>query len=554
MYLEVRMKKIAISVISLVMIAGLAACNTAAGVNLPDISAAETSTATDSQAAASAAPATTQSAQEAPSLEGLQAAYESIYDTVLPSVVSIEVTTTLTQTMPALPEIPFDFGMPDSENPDNNDNNQQQYQESAAGSGFVWDTEGHIVTNNHVVDGADTIRVTFADGSSVPATLVGSDSSSDLAVIKVDVPASELTPIKVADSTQAKVGQLVVAIGNPYRLSSSMSTGIISGLGRSLALDSTSATTYTIPDVIQTDAAINPGNSGGVLVDIDGQLLGVTSAIESPVRANSGVGYVIPSIIVQKIVPFLIQDGFYQQPYIGISGTDLTPELAEAMDLDSSQRGALVIDVSSGTPAESAGLQGSDRTASINGQDARVGGDVITAVDGNLIDDFEDLTAYLARYTNVGQTIEVSYVRDGQESSTSLILAARPGTETASSTTTEATASNAWLGITGLDMSDAIASAMDLTPTPEGVLIEQITAGSPADEAGLRGSYKPLEVNGEEILVGGDIITAVDNTSISGINQLAGTIATYQAGDEISLTILRSGKEMQVSVTLAEKP
>jgi len=548
------MKKIAISVISLVMIAGLAACNTAAGVNLPDISAAETSTATDSQAAASAAPATTQSAQEAPSLEGLQAAYESIYDTVLPSVVSIEVTTTLTQTMPALPEIPFDFGMPDSENPDNNDNNQQQYQESAAGSGFVWDTEGHIVTNNHVVDGADTIRVTFADGSSVPATLVGSDSSSDLAVIKVDVPASELTPIKVADSTQAKVGQLVVAIGNPYRLSSSMSTGIISGLGRSLALDSTSATTYTIPDVIQTDAAINPGNSGGVLVDIDGQLLGVTSAIESPVRANSGVGYVIPSIIVQKIVPFLIQDGFYQQPYIGISGTDLTPELAEAMDLDSSQRGALVIDVSSGTPAESAGLQGSDRTASINGQDARVGGDVITAVDGNLIDDFEDLTAYLARYTNVGQTIEVSYVRDGQESSTSLILAARPGTETASSTTTEATASNAWLGITGLDMSDAIASAMDLTPTPEGVLIEQITAGSPADEAGLRGSYKPLEVNGEEILVGGDIITAVDNTSISGINQLAGTIATYQAGDEISLTILRSGKEMQVSVTLAEKP
>lgn len=548
------MKKIAISIISLVMIAGLAACNTAAGVNLPDISAAETSTATDTQAAASAAPEATQNMLEAPSLEGLQAAYESIYDAVLPSVVSIEVTTTLSQTIPALPEIPFDFGLPDSENPDNNDNNQPQYQESAAGSGFVWDTEGHIVTNNHVVDGADTIRVTFADGSSVPATLVGSDSSSDLAVIKVDVPASELTPIKVADSTQVKVGQLVVAIGNPYRLSSSMSTGIISGLGRSLSLDSTSATTYTIPDVIQTDAAINPGNSGGVLVDIDGQLLGVTSAIESPVRANSGVGYVIPSIIVQKIVPFLIQDGFYQQPYIGISGTDLTPELAEAMNLDSSQRGALVIDVSSGTPAESAGLQGSDRTASINGQEARVGGDVITAVDSNLIDDFEDLTAYLARYTNVGQTIEVSYVRDGQESSTTLTLAARPGTESGSSTTTEATASNAWLGITGLDMSDEIASAMDLAKTPEGVLIEQITAGSPADEAGLRGSYKPLEVNGEEILVGGDIITAVDNTAISGINQLAGTIATYQAGDEISLTILRSGKEMQVSVTLAEKP
>ncbi len=232
----------------------------------------------------------------------------------------------------------------------------------------------------------------------------------------------------------------------------------------------------------------------------------------------------------------------------------LTAELAEAMNLDSTQRGALVIDVNSGTPAESAGLQGSDRTASINGQDARVGGDVITAVDSTVIDDFEDLTAYLARYTNVGQTIEVTYVRDGQENSTSLTLAVRPGTETGTSTTTEAAASNAWLGITGMDMSDEIASAMDLTKTPEGVLIEQITAGSPADEAGLRGSYKPLEVNGEEILVGGDIITAVDNTSISGINQLASTIATYQAGDEISLTILRSGKEMRVSVTLAEKP
>jgi S1-C subfamily serine protease len=553
MYLEVRMKKVAISVISLVMIAGLAACNTATEVNLPDSSATETSPATDSQAATSPAPAATQSMLEAPSLEGLQAAYESIYDAVLPSVVSIEVTTTVTQTTPSLPANPFDFNLPDSQGQDNN-NNQQQYQESAAGSGFVWDTEGHIVTNNHVVDGADTIRVIFADGTSVPATLVGNDSSSDLAVIKVDVPAAQLTPIKVADSTQAKVGQLVIAIGNPYRLSSSMTTGIISGLGRSLSLDSTTTSTYTIPDVIQTDAAINPGNSGGVLVDIDGQLLGVTSAIESPVRANSGVGYVIPSIIVQKIVPFLIKDGFYQQPYIGISGTDLTPELAEAMNLDTTQRGALVIDVSSGTPAESAGLQGSDRTATINGQDARVGGDVIVAVDGTAINDFEDLTAYLARHTNVGQTIEITYLRDGQESTTSLTLAARPGTETAATTTTEETASNAWLGITGMDMSDEIAAGMDLTTTPSGVLVEQITAGSPADEAGLRGSYKPLDINGEQVLVGGDIITSVDNTSISGINQLASTIATYKSGDEVTLTILRNAKEMKVSVTLAEKP
>ena len=546
------MKKIAISVISLVMIAGLAACNTAAEVNLPESSATETSPANDSQAPTNTAPAAAQNALAAPSLEGLQAAYESIYDAVLPSVVSIEVRSTVTQSTSTLPEFPFDFNLPDSENPDNN--NQQQYQASAAGSGFVWDTEGHIVTNNHVVENADTIRVSFANGTSVPAQLVGNDASSDLAVIKIDLPASELKPIKVADSTQAKVGQLVVAIGNPYRLSSSMSTGIISGLGRSLSLDSTTTSTYTIPDMIQTDAAINPGNSGGVLVDIDGQLLGVTTAIESPVRANSGVGYVIPSVVVQKVVPFLIQDGFYQQPYIGISGTDLTPELAEAMNLDSTQRGALVIDVNSGTPAESAGLQGSDRTATINGQDARVDGDVIVSVDGTVINDFEDLTAFLARHTNVGQTIDITYLRDGKESTTALTLAARPGTENGASSTTEETASNAWLGITGVDMSDEIASAMNLNKTPQGVLVEQISAGSPADKAGLRGSYKPLDVNGEQILVGGDIITAVDNTQVNGINQLSSAIGTYQSGDEVTLSILRNGKQMKVSVTLAEKP
>ena len=546
------MKKIVISVISLVMIVGLAACNTAAEVNLPDDSAEATSPTAESQSPTTAATEAVQNPVEAPSLEGLQASYEAIYEAVLPSVVSIEVTSTVVQNTPSLPSLPFDFNLPQDEN---QDNNQQEYQESGAGSGFVWDTEGHIITNNHVVEGADSIRVIFADGTSAAGEVIGSDSASDLAVVKVDVPAAELIPIQVTDSTQAKVGQLVVAIGNPYRLSSSMTTGIISGLGRSLSLDSSTTVTYTIPDVIQTDTAINPGNSGGVLVDINGKLLGVTTAIESPVRANSGVGYVVPSIIVEKIVPFLIQDGFYQQPYIGISGTDLTPELAEAMDMDTTQRGALVIDVSSGTPAETAGLQGSDRTATINGQDARIGGDVITAVDGNAINDFEDLTAYLARYTNVGQTIEITYLRDGQENTSSLTLAARPGTENGSNTTqAEETASGAWLGITGVDMSDEIASAMGLKTTPQGVLVEQISAGSPADEAGLRGSYKPLEVNGEEILVGGDIITAVDKTQIGSINELASAISGYQIGDKVSLTIQRDGKEMKVSVTLAEKP
>ena len=546
------LRKTSILITSLILIAGLAACSsgtqTASPTALPEtFPAAE-------QESSTANPEPIQSnntSLEVASLESLQAEYEAVYNKVLPSVVTIDVTTTIEQSLPTLPELPFDFEFPQE---DGQDDGTQEYQQSGAGSGFVWDTEGHIITNNHVVEGADFIRVRFADGTSVLADVVGRDSSSDLAVIKVDVPASELTPIEFSDSTKAKIGQVVIAIGNPYRLNGSMSTGIISGLGRSLALDSTTSVTYTIPDVIQTDAAINPGNSGGVLVDINGRLIGVTTAIESPVRANSGVGYVIPSIIVQKIVPFLIEDGSYQQPYIGISGNDLTAELAETMDLDASQRGALVITVNSGTPADEAGLRGSDVTTEIDGQTALIGGDVIIAADGQEISDFEDLTAFLARYTNVGQTIELTILRDGSQQQVSLTLAARPGENTQPVVETSDESGNAWLGITGITMNDEIASAMGLNKTPQGTLIVEITRGSPADEAGLRGSYKPFDLDGEEIMIGGDIITAVDNTDVAGISKLASVISTYQAGDEVALTVIRDGKEIKVNVTLAEKP
>jgi serine protease Do len=552
------MRKTIILATSLFLVLSMAACNTAAKVNLPD--ATETSPAAPAKGtvpeSSSAAPASAAAPAAEPQsatgdLQSLQSAYEQIYEKVLPSVVSIEVTATVTQTTPSLPEFPFGFNLPQD-----NGQDQQQYQESGAGSGFVWDTEGHIVTNNHVVDGMDTIQVRFSDGTNAPATVVGKDASSDLAVVKVDLPASQLTPITVADSTKVKVGQLVVAIGNPFRLNSSMSTGIVSGLGRSLPLDSTSGSTstYTIPDVIQTDAAINPGNSGGVLADIDGQLIGVTSAIESPVRANSGVGYVIPSIIVQKIVPFLIKDGSYKQPYIGITGMDMNAEIAQAMKLDASTRGALIIDVTPATPAEKAGFKGSDKTVKIDGQDLRIGGDVITSIDGNTIKDFEDLTAYLARYTNVGQTINITYLRDGKESQASLTLAARPTTQESSASTSSETGKGAWLGISGTTMSDEIATAMGLNNTPAGVLVQQIQSGSPADKAGLLGSYKPYDLNGEQVLIGGDIITAVDNTSVASMNDLASAISSHKPGDTISLSIIREGKESKLSVTLAERP
>jgi S1-C subfamily serine protease len=407
------------------------------------------------------------------------------------------------------------------------------------------------------VEGAELIRVNLSNGNSVIATIVGRDSQSDLAVLKIDVPAGELQPIEIADSTQAKIGQIVVAIGNPFQLSSSMTTGIISGLNRSLQLDSTDASglTFTIPDVIQTDAAINPGNSGGVLVDIEGKLLGVTTAIESPVRANSGVGYVIPSVIVQKLVPILIKDGSYQQPWIGISGRSLTPEVAEAMNLNRTQRGALVAKVTVGSPADKTGLQGSAKTAKIDGQEIKVGGDIITAADGNPVTDFEDLVAFLARYAIVGQTINLTILREGKSIEVPLTLTARPlQTQTEQAIVPQESSSGAYLGIQGTDVTSEIAEAMGIKTDTSGALVVQVTTGSPADKAGIKGSYKPFELNGQPTMIGGDIVTAVDATAIDGIRSLVDQLAELKPGDEVTLALLRDGKTVNVQVVLGEKP
>ncbi|HER34457.1 MAG TPA: trypsin-like serine protease, partial [Halothiobacillaceae bacterium] len=265
------------------------------------------------------------------------------------------------------------------------------------GSGFVWDTEGHIVTNNHVVEGASSVQVTFTDDTTVPAEVVGTDPDSDLAVIKVDMPANQLYPVRLADSTQLRVGELAVAIGNPFGLDGTMTVGFVSALGRSLPVSARTfvGPTYSIPDIIQTDAPINPGNSGGVLVDGNGDVIGVPTAIESTVGVNAGVGFAVPSAIVQKVVPVLIEDGEYTHPWIGISGTTLNSQLAEAMGLDAAQRGVLVADVVEDSPAEDAGLQGSDRVTEIDGLQASVGGDVIVAIDDQPVRDFEDLVVYL---------------------------------------------------------------------------------------------------------------------------------------------------------------
>jgi 2-alkenal reductase len=308
----------------------------------------------------------------------------------------------------------------------------QEFYSQGQGSGFIWDGKGDIVTNNHVVAGADLIYVTFYDGTTVQGSVIGADPDSDLAVVEVDMPANQLQPVQIADSTQVKVGQLAVAIGNPFGLQGTMTVGFVSALGRLLPADTqaVAGTSYSIPDIIQTDASINPGNSGGVLVDRDGNVIGVTSAIVSSIGISAGIGFAIPTVIVQKVVPSLIKTGHYDHPWLGISALSMTPDLAKAMGLAAQQRGVLIVEVFSGSPSEKAGLRGSDRQVTINGALAGVGGDVITGVDGRAIRAFDDLVTYLARSTEIGQTVTLTVLSQGKEKVVKVTLAARPKSAT----------------------------------------------------------------------------------------------------------------------------
>ena len=499
-----------------------------------------TSAGTNSNQPKSSAPAA--SVQSA--LNAMQTAMETIYNQVRPSVVSISVVVQQQTSQSQIPSPFFGFpGLPSQQTP--------QYS-NALGSGFVWDKQGHIITNNHVVAGATQIEVSFSNGKTVKASVVGTDPSNDLAVIKVDLPADQLQPVSLGDSTQVKVGQLVVAIGNPFGEQWTMTSGIVSGLGRTLPAGNSQTTTgpqYTIPDIIQTDAPINPGNSGGVLLNLQGQVVGVTAAIESSTNSSSGIGFAIPSAIVQKEIPVLIQTGHYDHPYLGISGTTLTPVLAKAMNLNANQKGALVEQVTSGGPADKAGLQGSTRQVQILGQTVLVGGDVITAVNGQVVNGIDDLIAYLNDKTSVGQTVSLTVLRAGKQIKVDVTLGTRPGTQS-SQVPVSQTVSQLQLGIVGLALTPAIAQAMNLPSNQQGVLIEQISSGSPADKAGLRGSYIPLKVNGQQILIGGDVISKIDSQSVAQPGDIQSNLAQAQAGQKVNLSIIRNGQQLQVTVTL----
>jgi S1-C subfamily serine protease len=291
------------------------------------------------------------------------------------------------------------------------------------GSGFLYDQNGHIITNNHVVQGANKISVTFLDGTVYNADLVGADPYTDLAVIRVDVPQEKLVPLPLGDSSKLQVGEQVAAIGNPFGLSGSMTTGIVSQLGRLLPLD---VEGFSIPDVIQTDAAINPGNSGGPLLNLRGEVVGVNSAITSATGEFAGVGFAIPSNTVKKIIPVLIEEGGYRHPWLGISSTDIVPEIAKVLHLKEA-KGLLVIDVIADSPADKYGIKGGSKMVTLDGRQIRIGGDVIVAIDDTLIRKVDDLLIYIQREKSVGDEMTLSIIRDGEPMQITIVLGERPG-------------------------------------------------------------------------------------------------------------------------------
>jgi S1-C subfamily serine protease len=307
---------------------------------------------------------------------------------------------------------------------------------SRLGSGFVYDKDGHVITNYHVVtpgtNNNNELQVTFLDGNVYPADLVGVDQFADLAVIKVkNISSDKLAPLSLANSSSLRIGESVVAIGNPFGLSGSMTQGIVSGLGRLLPSNENqdnfagAGSSFSIPNIIQTDAAINPGNSGGPLIDTQGRVVGINTAIFSNTGVYSGVGFAIPSNTISKVATSLIQNGSYHHPYIGIIGLSLTPDLSKQIGLNQT-KGFLITSITKGSPADKSGLRAGSTTTTYNGRDVEVGGDIILKIDNREVSKIDDILAYLESQKHVGDKVHFTILRDNTIKELDLTLGDRP--------------------------------------------------------------------------------------------------------------------------------
>lgn len=341
-----------------------------------------------------------------------QEALADLYAQVAPSVVNIQVRTR-----------GLDFGIPGFDLPD-----EEGPLQEAQGSGFIYDDQGHIVTNNHVVEDAESVLIIFSSGYWAEAEVVAVDPLADLAVLQVTPPEGmEWRPLPLAEPDSLRVGYTVIAIGNPFGLDGTMTTGIVSALGRGVPVGEGLTSRYTLPDVVQTDAAINPGNSGGPLIDLSGRVVGVNFAIRSQVRANAGVGFAIPVSIVHRVVPALIDQGHYAYAYLGVTGFTISAETAEILGLPNNRLGVYVSEVLADGPSADAGLIGG--TESIfdeNGVEFARGGDVITAIDDQPVLRFEDLVSYLVTKAEPGQTVTLTVIRDEETLEVPVVLGERP--------------------------------------------------------------------------------------------------------------------------------
>lgn len=434
-------------------------------------------------------------------IEETSRAFSEIVKAVSPSVVNISSTKVLRRQPTPFDEF-FDLLQPFP------DRRRERREAQSLGSGVIVSSDGYIITNNHVVEQSDEIRVKLFDKRSFKARVVGTDPRSDIAIIKIDAKGLPIVPW--GDSDRLKVGEFVLAIGNPFGLNHTVTMGIISAVGRA------DVGIAEYEDFIQTDAAINPGNSGGPLVSINGELIGINTAIFSKTGGYQGIGFSVPSNMVRLVMDQLLKEGKVTRGWLGVTIQDLTPEIAQKFGLNISE-GALISDISKGSPAHKAGM---------------MRGDIILEFDGKKVRDVAALRNIVA-HSRIGTQVEVKILRRDKEITINVVITELPAAiaEVVPSSTLNMESGNALSGITVMDLNAAIAKQLGIDRDEKGVVIVKIDQDSPAESAGIRK---------------GDVIQEIDRQKISNINDFNAVTSKIRTSDEVLLFVDRSGRKFYV--------